>query len=146
MHGFCCGDQQRAGVYLRLLFAFQEGTGDGMIPGEPLTLGSLPRQLGDQMTLCKSYAVIAKENNNLQLAWHLSAQIRAAQQLLSSVSSSLHFRLPATSMFSLVSAVSHACLFRCLGCYSRNLSCVERSGAHHARNVKSHLPSQRASL
>lgn len=47
------------------------------------SLGSLPRQLGDQMTLCKSYAVIAKENNNLQLAWHLSAQIRAGQQLLS---------------------------------------------------------------
>jgi hypothetical protein len=52
---------------------------------DALSLDSLPRQLGDQMTLCKSYAVIAKENNNLQLAWHLSAQIRAAQQLLSLV-------------------------------------------------------------
>jgi len=43
----------------------------------------LARQLGDQLTLCKTYVVIAKENNNLQLAWRLSAQIRAAQQLLS---------------------------------------------------------------
>lgn len=48
-----------------------------------VSLDSLARQLSDQMTLCKSYAVIAKENNNLQLAWHLSAQIRAGQQLLS---------------------------------------------------------------
>jgi alpha-1,4-galacturonosyltransferase len=48
-----------------------------------LSPNSLSRQLGDQMTLCKSYAVIAKENSNLQLAWHLSAQIRASQQLLS---------------------------------------------------------------
>ncbi|KAG0617304.1 hypothetical protein M758_5G180000 [Ceratodon purpureus] len=56
--------------------------GDGL-NDDALSLDSLPRQLGDQMTLCKSYAVIAKENNNLQLAWHLSAQIRAAQQLLS---------------------------------------------------------------
>lgn len=59
-------------------------TGDGSTD-ESLSLDSLPRQLGDQMSLCKSYAVIAKENNNLQLAWHLSAQIRAAQQLLSLV-------------------------------------------------------------
>jgi hypothetical protein len=50
-----------------------------------LSPNSLSRQLGDQMTLCKSYAVIAKENSNLQLAWHLSAQIRASQQLLSLV-------------------------------------------------------------
>ncbi|KAG0573710.1 hypothetical protein KC19_VG202900 [Ceratodon purpureus] len=57
-------------------------SGDGLADGAH-SLDSLPRQLGDQMTLCKSYAVIAKENNNLQLAWHLSAQIRAAQQILS---------------------------------------------------------------
>ena len=61
--------------------------GDGAIGDEELSLDSLARQLSDQMTLCKSYAVIAKENNNLQLAWHLSAQIRAAQQLLSLVCS-----------------------------------------------------------
>lgn len=61
-----------------------EKIGDGdALEDEVLSLDSLPRQLGDQMTLCKSYAVIAKENNNLPLAWHLSAQIRAAQELLS---------------------------------------------------------------
>lgn len=50
---------------------------------EMLSPGSLTRQLGDQMTLAKAYVVIAKENNNLELAWELSAQIRACQQLLS---------------------------------------------------------------
>jgi len=61
-----------------------EKIGDGnALEDEVLSRDSLPRQLGDQMTLCKSYAVIAKENNNLPLAWHLSAQIRAAQELLS---------------------------------------------------------------
>lgn len=55
-----------------------DDTGEGV-----LSPNSLSRQLADQMTLCKSYAVIAKENSNLDLAWHLSAQIRASQQLLS---------------------------------------------------------------
>ncbi|MCO5586708.1 hypothetical protein L7F22_040650 [Adiantum nelumboides] len=50
---------------------------------EMLSPGSLTRQLGDQMTLAKAYVVIAKENNNLELAWELSARIRACQQLLS---------------------------------------------------------------
>jgi uncharacterized protein YfaQ (DUF2300 family) len=57
-----------------------DDTGEGV-----LSPNSLSRQLADQMTLCKSYAVIAKENSNLDLAWHLSAQIRASQQLLSLV-------------------------------------------------------------
>jgi alpha-1,4-galacturonosyltransferase len=35
------------------------------------------------MTLAKAYVVIAKESNNLELAWELSAQIRACQPLLS---------------------------------------------------------------
>jgi alpha-1,4-galacturonosyltransferase len=56
----------------------RDDTGEGV-----LSPNSLSRQLADQMTLCKSYAVIAKENSNLDLAWHLSAQIRASQQLLS---------------------------------------------------------------
>ncbi|KAH7286675.1 hypothetical protein KP509_32G017500 [Ceratopteris richardii] len=50
---------------------------------EMLSPGSVTRQLGDQMTLAKAYVVIAKENNNLELAWELSAQIRACQLLLS---------------------------------------------------------------
>eukprot|EP00249_Psilotum_nudum_P005864 c19289_g1_i2 orf=779-2380(+) len=50
---------------------------------ELLSATSLTRQLGDQMTLAKAYVVIAKENNNLELAWELSAQIRACQLLLS---------------------------------------------------------------
>lgn len=68
---------------------------------EVLSLDSLPRQLGDQMTLCKSYAVIAKENNNLPLAWHLSAQIRAAQELLSLASPISSMFLPSVELFSL---------------------------------------------
>ncbi|KAJ7533084.1 hypothetical protein O6H91_13G032700 [Diphasiastrum complanatum] len=50
---------------------------------EMLSINSFTRQLGDQMVLAKAYVVIAKENNNLQLAWELSAQIRACQLLLS---------------------------------------------------------------
>lgn len=50
---------------------------------EMLSAKSLTRQLGDQMTLAKAYVVIAKENNNLQLAWDFSAQIRGCQLLLS---------------------------------------------------------------
>lgn len=50
---------------------------------ELLSAKSLTRQLGDQMTLAKAYVVIAKENNNLQLAWDFSAQIRGCQLLLS---------------------------------------------------------------
>lgn len=59
-----------------------DGTG---LADKALRLDSIPRQLEDKISLCKSYAVISKENNNLQLAWHLSAQIRAAQQLITQV-------------------------------------------------------------
>ncbi|KAK9085104.1 hypothetical protein Sjap_025515 [Stephania japonica] len=44
---------------------------------------SITRQLTDQISLAKSYVVIAKENNNLQFAWELSAQIRNSQVILS---------------------------------------------------------------
>eukprot|EP01018_Ginkgo_biloba_P022432 Gb_41178 [translate_table: standard] len=50
---------------------------------EMLSANSLTRQLGDQMALAKAFVVIAKESNNLQFAWELSAQIRACQLLLS---------------------------------------------------------------
>ncbi|KAH7296919.1 hypothetical protein KP509_26G045000 [Ceratopteris richardii] len=50
---------------------------------EILSVGSISRQLGDQMTLAKSYVVMAKEYNNLEFAWALSVQIRTCQDLLS---------------------------------------------------------------
>ncbi|KAL9239447.1 hypothetical protein vseg_013769 [Gypsophila vaccaria] len=48
-----------------------------------LSSDSVARQLADQMTLAKAYVVIAKEHNNLQLAWDLSSRIRSCQLLLS---------------------------------------------------------------
>ncbi|KAL2938031.1 putative galacturonosyltransferase 10 [Bienertia sinuspersici] len=50
---------------------------------EMLSATSLTRQLSDQIALAKSLVVIAKESNNLQFAWELSAQIRNSQILLS---------------------------------------------------------------
>ncbi|XP_073296763.1 hexosyltransferase GAUT11-like [Primulina huaijiensis] len=44
---------------------------------------SYARQLAEQMTLAKAYVVIAKEHNNLHLAWELSSKIRSCQFLLS---------------------------------------------------------------
>ncbi|CAI9111700.1 OLC1v1011988C1 [Oldenlandia corymbosa var. corymbosa] len=44
---------------------------------------SYARQLAEQMTLAKAYVVIAKEHNNLHLAWELSSKIRSCQYLLS---------------------------------------------------------------
>ncbi|KAI4326581.1 hypothetical protein MLD38_031881 [Melastoma candidum] len=44
---------------------------------------SFARQLSEQMTLAKAYVVIAKEHNNLHLAWQLSSKIRSCQLLLS---------------------------------------------------------------
>lgn len=50
---------------------------------EILSVTSFARQLSDQMTLAKAYVIIAKEHNNLQLAWDLSSKIRNCQLLLS---------------------------------------------------------------
>ncbi|KAL8167468.1 hypothetical protein V2J09_008967 [Rumex salicifolius] len=50
---------------------------------EMLSPNSITRQLHDQISLAKSLVVIAKESNNLQFAWELSAQIRNSQILLS---------------------------------------------------------------
>lgn len=50
---------------------------------EMLNPNSVTRQLSDQISLAKSFVVIAKESNNLQFAWELSAQIRNLQALLS---------------------------------------------------------------
>lgn len=44
---------------------------------------SYARQLAEQMTLAKAYVVIAKEHNNLSLAWELSSKIRSCQSVLS---------------------------------------------------------------
>ncbi|KAL8031470.1 hypothetical protein ABFX02_13G027200 [Erythranthe guttata] len=53
------------------------------ITDEMLSPDSVTRQLNDQISLAKAYLVIAKESNNLQFAWELSAQIRNSQILLS---------------------------------------------------------------
>lgn len=48
-----------------------------------LSATSFSRQLAEQMTLAKAYVIIAKEHNNLHLAWELSSRIRSCQLLLS---------------------------------------------------------------
>ncbi|KAL2483213.1 putative galacturonosyltransferase 10 [Forsythia ovata] len=53
------------------------------ITDEMLSPDSVARQLNDQISLAKAFLVIAKESNNLQFAWDLSAQIRNSQILLS---------------------------------------------------------------
>ncbi|KAK3184228.1 hypothetical protein Dsin_031514 [Dipteronia sinensis] len=53
------------------------------ITDEMLNSDSVTRQLTDQISLAKAFVVIAKESNNLQFAWELSAQIRNSQALLS---------------------------------------------------------------
>ncbi|CAI9089512.1 OLC1v1024099C1 [Oldenlandia corymbosa var. corymbosa] len=53
------------------------------ITEEMLSADSVARQLNDQISLAKAFVVIAKESNNLQFAWELSAQIRNSQVLLS---------------------------------------------------------------
>ncbi|CAH9088126.1 unnamed protein product [Cuscuta europaea] len=50
---------------------------------EILSARSYARQLIEQMTLAKAYVIIAKENNNLHLAWQLSSKVRSCQSLLS---------------------------------------------------------------
>ncbi|RVX13949.1 putative galacturonosyltransferase 11 [Vitis vinifera] len=40
-------------------------------------------QLAEQISLAKAYVIIAKEHNNLQLAWEFSSKIRSCQLLLS---------------------------------------------------------------
>ncbi|XP_068669571.1 hexosyltransferase GAUT11-like [Aristolochia californica] len=50
---------------------------------EIMSATSFARQLSEQITLAKAYVVIAKEHNNLRLAWELSKQIRSSQLLLS---------------------------------------------------------------
>ncbi|XP_022764026.1 probable galacturonosyltransferase 10 isoform X3 [Durio zibethinus] len=53
------------------------------ITDEMLSPNSVTRQLNNQISLAKAFVVIAKESNNLQFAWELSAQIRNSQALLS---------------------------------------------------------------
>ncbi|XP_057956148.1 probable galacturonosyltransferase 10 [Malania oleifera] len=53
------------------------------ITEEMLSPNSVTRQISDQIFLAKAFVVIAKESNNLQFAWELSAQIRNSQILLS---------------------------------------------------------------
>lgn len=50
---------------------------------EILSATSFSRQLAEQIILAKAYVIIAKEHNNLRLAWELSKKIRSCQLLLS---------------------------------------------------------------
>lgn len=62
----------------------QNRIADGLnVTEEMLSPDSVTRQVGDQIALAKAFVVIAKESNNLQFAWELSAQIRNSQILLS---------------------------------------------------------------
>lgn len=53
------------------------------LTNEMASPNSYTRQLLEQMTLAKAYVVLAKEHNNLHLAWQLSSKIRTCQSLLS---------------------------------------------------------------
>ncbi|KAM1563770.1 hypothetical protein ACFX10_038150 [Malus domestica] len=53
------------------------------ITDEMLSPNSVSRQLNNQIAHAKAFVMIAKESNNLQFAWELSAQIRSSQILLS---------------------------------------------------------------
>ncbi|KAM7276109.1 hypothetical protein ACFE04_017975 [Oxalis oulophora] len=57
------------------------------ITEELLNPDSVTRQLSDQIALAKAFIVIAKESNNLQFAWEVSAQIRNSQALLANAAS-----------------------------------------------------------
>lgn len=65
------------------------------ITEEMLSPNSVTRQLNDQISLAKAFVVIAKESNNLQFAWELSAQIRNSKILLSKAATR---RAPLTTM------------------------------------------------
>ncbi|KAI9086827.1 hypothetical protein K1719_031421 [Acacia pycnantha] len=65
------------------------------ITEEMLNPNSVTRQLNDQISLAKAFVVIAKESNNLQFAWELSAQIRNSKILLSKAATR---RVPLTTM------------------------------------------------
>ncbi|GJW99097.1 probable galacturonosyltransferase 10 [Tanacetum coccineum] len=57
------------------------------VTDEMLNPNSITRQLTDQISLAKTFVVIAKESNHHQFAWELSAQIRNSQILLSNAAS-----------------------------------------------------------
>ncbi|GJN01599.1 hypothetical protein PR202_ga18876 [Eleusine coracana subsp. coracana] len=60
-----------------------EGITDGLnMTDEMLSARSFSRQLTDQISLAKTYVVVAKEASNLQFAAELGAQIRRAQSIL----------------------------------------------------------------
>ncbi|XP_031374906.1 probable galacturonosyltransferase 11 [Punica granatum] len=50
---------------------------------EVVSATSFSQQLSEQIILAKAYVVIAKEHNDLHLAWELSSKIRSSQLLLS---------------------------------------------------------------
>ncbi|GJN26298.1 hypothetical protein PR202_gb14220 [Eleusine coracana subsp. coracana] len=63
--------------------SYLEGITDGLnMTDEMLSACSFSRQLTDQISLAKTYVVVAKEASNLQFAAELGAQIRRAQSIL----------------------------------------------------------------
>ncbi|XP_057828694.2 probable galacturonosyltransferase 10 [Cryptomeria japonica] len=76
--------QSRTDTVEHEMNTFTRSVTEGMnITEEMISAKSITRQLGDQIALAKAYVVIAKESNDLQFAWELSAQIRNCQLLLS---------------------------------------------------------------
>lgn len=71
-------------LYIMQRYSRHEKVMEGLnITEEMLSPDSITRQLNDQISLAKAFLVIAKESNNLQFAWEISAQIRNSQILLS---------------------------------------------------------------
>ncbi|KAK4768133.1 hypothetical protein SAY87_003274 [Trapa incisa] len=61
----------------------EENYGVFNLTDEIASATSFSRQLAEQMTLVKAYITIAKDHNNLHLAWELSSKFRMSQLLLS---------------------------------------------------------------
>lgn len=70
-------------LYLQKSYRLEKIAEGLNITDEMLSPDSITRQLNDQISLAKGFLVIAKQSNNLQFAWELSAQIRNSQILLS---------------------------------------------------------------
>ncbi|KAG8043200.1 hypothetical protein GUJ93_ZPchr0119g33229 [Zizania palustris] len=63
--------------------SYLDGVTDALnMTDEMLSAHSFSRQLTDQISLAKTYVVVAKEANNLQFAAELTSQIRRAQSIL----------------------------------------------------------------
>ncbi|KAG9145472.1 hypothetical protein Leryth_019833 [Lithospermum erythrorhizon] len=81
------GDSTSRSPYIKMSYRY-DGIPEGFnVTEEMLKPNSVARQIIDQISLAKAFVVIAKESNNLQFAWELSAQIRNSQVILSDAAS-----------------------------------------------------------